>query len=571
MPTVAPARHPFRFLLEVVLLLGAFRFFTGRPLGGHRLTNATFWHAGNRAVGEGKQRVVVGRWHYRPGWERMLTRWACLAAIVAALVVHGLVYFYAAAFVLWATWGSVRSVRTWRHDRTYVRPLHVALKALLALPDTLRPDEYLMVPRVVASSGPSDRSMLARVILPETFNANADNRKAVSGLVRQKLGLAEADADIEYRTVGRPTLIATRAAKPPDTVLLEDVLELIDGLGPAEVLLAETAAGPLVFNFAEEFPHAGFSCGSGTGKSEQLCQLVAQFIRKSPDNRAVCVDPKMVSFEAIEGVPGVTIVNDPLGDEGVCAMWQAIADVRTEVMDRAAALKAAKAAGLPAPAFAKLVLVLDEANVFAALTGATWEHVKPKGTKAKAPVWEDLLVVLAAGRQFGVHVIIVGQDLRETALGGLGVRTMLGLRGIAGYDAQAWQRFMQTRPIPKPQAGQGRWCYRIKGEDVWAQNVWGGPTPGALSAFAAGRVSHVPPSDESAGGSADEAASGTASGTRIVGLEAAAEWLEIKPETFRKARQRRPIPGETREGNRPAWTEDELRSWRAGELQEVTS
>jgi hypothetical protein len=559
MTTVAPTRHPIRFLLEVVLLLGLWRFLTGQPLMGKRLTNATFWHAGNRAVGEGKQRVVVGRWHYRPQWERMATRWGVLVALVAWLFVNELGWLYLACGATWALWGSVRSFGSWRHDRAYVRPLHVALKAQLGLPDTLQPREYLTIPRVFAT----DTASVVRVVLPETFNASPDNRKVVSDLVLQKLGAAAADWDVTYRTVGRPILEARHAPKPPGVVLLEEFLALVDQLGPSEILLGMSARGPVTFDLANEAPHGGMSCGSGTGKSEQLCQLVAQFIRKSPDNRAVCIDPKMVSFEPLLDVPGVTIVNDPLGDIGVQEMWQAIAGVRAEVMRRAEILKANRDA-----TFGKLLLVIDEANVLAALSSATWEHTKPKGSKAKPPLWEDVLVILAAGRAFGVHCIIVGQDLREAALGGIGVRTMLGLRGIAGYDPQMWQRFMQTRPIPKPQAGLGRWCYRIKGEDVWVQNVWGGPDPTALYRFATGRVSHVPPSDESAGTSQDAGTPGT---PLVVGLDAAAAFLEVNLEAFRKARQRHPIPGEIRVGNRPAWGESTLRAWRAGELQEATS
>jgi hypothetical protein len=562
MTTVAPTRHPFRFLLEVVFLLGAWRFLTGQRLTGHKLTNATFWHAGNRAVGEGKQRVVVGRWHYRPQWERMATRWACLVALVLLLVFNDLLWVYLALFVIWALWGTVRSVRTWRHDRTYVRPLHVALKALLGLPDTLQPHEYLMIPRAVAAAPPGDRSMLARVILPETFNASKDNRAQVSDLVRQKLGLAAADVDIEYRTIGRPVLIATRAAKPPATVLLGELLEFVDALGPAELLLGDSAHGRVTVDLATESPHAGFSCESGTGKSALLECLVAQFIRKSPDNRAVCIDPKMISLERLRGIPGVTIVSNPLGDEGILEMWAAVAEVKDEVMRRAAALKADRTATFP-----KLVLVVDEINVLSTLSNITWEHVKPKGSKAKPPLWGDLSIILAAGRQFGVHVILVGQDLREMALGGIGIRTMLGLRGIAGYDAQMWSRFMQTRPIPKRQNGQGRWCYRLAGhDDLWVQNVWAGPDPLAVAEFATGRVSYVPSPDVSAGGSVDTAPSGTP----IVGLEAAAAWLEMSPAAFTKARQRRAIPGETRVGNRPAWTEAELRSWRSPQLEEAT-
>src|SRR5262249_53724723 len=80
--------------------------------------------------------------------------------------------------------------------------------------------------------------------------------------------------------------------------------------------------------------------------------------------------------------------------------------------------------------------------------------------------------------------------------------------------------------------------------------------------------------DKSAGESArpnlsvvrDEAGNGTDNGPEnglIVGLQAGADFLGINRDTFEKARQRRAINGEVRRGTQPAWTELDLREWRA--------
>lgn len=47
----------------------------------------------------------------------------------------------------------------------------------------------------------------------------------------------------------------------------------------------------------------------------------------------------------------------------------------------------------------------------------------------------------------------------------------------------------------------------------------------------------------------------------VVGLEAGAALLGMSPEAFRKARQRRAIPGETRRGAAPSWTRSGLVEW----------
>lgn len=49
----------------------------------------------------------------------------------------------------------------------------------------------------------------------------------------------------------------------------------------------------------------------------------------------------------------------------------------------------------------------------------------------------------------------------------------------------------------------------------------------------------------------------------IVGLEAAAKLLGMSEENFKKARQRRPISGETRRGVSPAWVALDLKEWRS--------
>uniref|UniRef100_UPI003F4972B8 hypothetical protein n=1 Tax=Actinoplanes sp. CA-151224 TaxID=3239904 RepID=UPI003F4972B8 len=49
----------------------------------------------------------------------------------------------------------------------------------------------------------------------------------------------------------------------------------------------------------------------------------------------------------------------------------------------------------------------------------------------------------------------------------------------------------------------------------------------------------------------------------IVGIQAAADLLGMKPANFEKARQRRPIDGETRRGTLPAWKALDLQEWRS--------
>jgi hypothetical protein len=68
------------------------------------------------------------------------------------------------------------------------------------------------------------------------------------------------------------------------------------------------------------------------------------------------------------------------------------------------------------------------------------------------------------------------------------------------------------------------------------------------------------------GGGKNGDESGTDSATddgMIVGLQAAADYLEMTFAAFEKGRKRRPIPGETRRGPQPAWTALDLQEWRS--------
>lgn len=517
-----------------------YRWFAGRPLDGKRRTNCTALRAGTRARGD----VPLNSWAFLPGWKRSAVRQALLVGIPAVVwgyLTNAGAVLALGVLVLLVLLGLVGrsvaiAVRDWDHNRRYIRPLHLAMSYLLDLPPNTKPGDYIEVPLTFAT----DETTPAKVQLPAHFSASKENQAAAGGLLLQKLGLSEADMTVEFRTVGRPLMVAKQAPKPPAAVLLADVLHLIDACEPGEIFLGLGNRGaPFKVKFPTESPHWAMSCESGTGKSALLQMIVAQVIRQHPDNRATCIDPKIASLPGLVGVPGVLIVNDPFD---IPAMWMAVKNVADEVMRRAGVLAVDRSAEFPMH-----LLVIDEVNLLAGFSGPVWEKIKPKGEKGKAPIWADLLTCLAAGRQFNVHVVIVGQDMRESALGGIGLRAMLGLRGIAGYDAQMWNRFIQTRPVAALQTGAGRWLYRVNGVQQWVQNVYAGEDQ-LLHDFARGGRHAAP-----------MVVPGTGTEGLIVGLLAGAAQCGLNVEAFKKRRTRAEgIPGETRVGNQPAWSPEAL-------------
>jgi hypothetical protein len=81
-------------------------------------------------------------------------------------------------------------------------------------------------------------------------------------------------------------------------------------------------------------------------------------------------------------------------------------------------------------------------------------------------------------------------------------------------------------------------------------------TPAAVPPWDTPAAASAAPADPSAGPADD----------LVVGIAAAAAFLGYdKPDSFRRARTRHPIPGETRASDgRPAWTPAALQAWRVG-------
>jgi hypothetical protein len=211
-------------------------------------------------------------------------------------------------------------------------------------------------------------------------------------------------------------------------------------------------------------------------------------------------------------------------------------------------------------------------------------------------VYADLTRLMIKGRQVGVRVVGVYQRLSAAACGGIDagvMRDAYGTKALARFSPQAWDSLTGIRPRAASSVIPGRWT-AVLGHEVRAVQVPYGE-PGELVAFAASSpcpgvpvpervtggllVGAVVPAGHGtgyvgtearghAGGAADPWPAGHANGMArpglVVGLDAAADVLGMSYHGFRKARQRRPIPGELVEDGRPAWDVPTLTGWRGG-------
>lgn len=150
-------------------------------------------------------------------------------------------------------------------------------------------------------------------------------------------------------------------------------------------------------------------------------------------------------------------------------MWGAIERFRAELFRRMVVYKTDKTATFPPK-----VLMIDELGMFAEASRKHWRQIRENGQPALPPVWDSIGDCLMAGRQFNCFLVLVTQDVRDTALP-KGFRNLCGLLGLAGFNAQQWKRLVGTSPVPRSQTPRGRWIYTNGQADTWVQNVYGEP------------------------------------------------------------------------------------------------
>ena len=91
---------------------------------------------------------------------------------------------------------------------------------------------------------------------------------------------------------------------------------------------------------------------------------------------------------------------------------------------------------------------------------------KPKRGKKTPRVWRWVKSLCWEGGEFGMHVIADGQDGEFQAL--KGVRNVLGLRLLGGFQPQQWKACVGTTPVPEAPRTKGRFCF-VSGGQTWVQ------------------------------------------------------------------------------------------------------
>ncbi|MFF4741276.1 helicase HerA domain-containing protein [Streptomyces sp. NPDC001262] len=496
------------------------------------------------------------------------------------------------------SWGWVaRMMLTW--EKLMKRPRELA--------DRVR--GWAVVTWYVERQARAAESAVLAVNLPPEAELGTGEQERLSSLVKRRIP-GEWEAHWDHRAF---KVVFKRPPKPPSKVSFDDVRELMETLAAHKALLGlGTRAEAITIDFDAETPHVALSIGTGGGKSSTLRSIIAQMVRKGTE-RVIIIDPKLISLDCFDGVPGIEIYTE------LFEQWAAVAEFQQEMERRYHIKKFNKDAKFP-----RWILVLEEQNDFAEESYQHWSEVKEKKDPARPPVFGHIARTLFKGRQADMNVISVYQRLTARAAGGTELRDQYGAKILARFSPQAWNSLVGTTPRPKSSRHNGRALVVIGGDQRQCQMAFltddeareyalNGREPLAPLAYMsiAEREAEALPEPVSLvkdgvsilgadlgsvhGLSVDKTVSNGASQTAtdgdvhdgpegvviplvkpgseppqaIVGNDKAAEFLGMETGTFTKARQRykkrtgEDIPGTFQVGKFPAWWPKDLKRWQA--------
>lgn len=383
-------------------------------------------------------------------------------------------------------------------------------------------------------------ALVGELELPDHVTGTPDQKR----YIRQVAGsLFPFEVDTQWITSRPPyRVLFYRTPQCPLLVPFADWRDEMETYKPGEIFIGLDKRGkPYNASFLTDDPHWGFEVTSRRGKSTFLSVTIAQILHQDPLASATGIDVKRESFKALFGVPRFELYNDP---RNIQAMWDAIERFRIEMDKRCDAR--AKDPGLEFPI---AILAIDEVSQFSYQSAAYWREIKEKGDPATPPVWADVAAIMWQGAAFHCHVIIAGQRIDHQITGGLGLIGSMGFLGLAGFRKANWDRLIGTSPVPRSHPNRGRWLYSYGGAETWVQNVWA--TDAEIKEYAMETKPTAPVID-------DPVIAGV---EWVTGLQDAANRVGLELETFRKRRQRHPIPGEESRGKRPCWRSTDLNEW----------
>lgn len=332
-----------------------------------------------------------------------------------------------------------------------------------------------------------------------------------------------------------------------------------------------------------ETPHTLVAGATGSGKTVTITMIIAWILLHG--GTVVIFDPKRIGFADhrkgkidLRNVPGVRIITDPELWEKEMAEYHAsmnrvYSDLESgeDIDDRLR--------------YPTKLLVIDEKGAY---TRAMKSHWRRKGGKGIPPAFDYEDDVLQQGR-FARHFLVVGaQQANANVLRSTDARFNYGAKiGAGPQDAMSWRMLFggkrQSTPVLK---GRGHWSngaepvpiqlVYITQEQVdqmaaigeALRRSWADASMARADTFTEALTAPLTVSRDTGDTVPLPGATGASVPVQrdteevvIVGLDAAASFLDMTKDAFIAARKRNPIEGETKKGRQPAWNVVNLREW----------
>jgi hypothetical protein len=449
------------------------RLLAGRTFHGVKVTDATYWRRADKADGH------VSPFQKLPKWQRRLLRTGPFLAVCGALISWPLTV--AAVSLVTACWALARfggrirlpsrlvpgrlRDRLGRHHGSRRQDMAQALGSITGTASVTLKRDIDWNPEYAAAE-PGDR--VVTWYLPRGFKASPRERTQVEDLWRGRVGF---DLEPRWETAeARPHVNFIRARALPDLVYLRDYAEDLAKLPPNKIGLGLDDRGELVCqDWDVENPHSLVVAGSRHGKTELNRSKTAQVTRKG--GHVSAADCKRISFQGLEGIPGFELENNPRDIRG---MWELVCRSYEE-MER----RALERERNPTAEFDPWVTCIEELGQFSEMTGDWWDELEfenplDEGTLffrrrgRKIPrVWRYVKSLCFEGAEFDMHVDIDGQDGDHQYLKGL--KPVLGLRVLGGFQDNQWINCVGTRPVPQAPDVKGRFCLVNGRKQTWFQ------------------------------------------------------------------------------------------------------
>jgi hypothetical protein len=421
---------------------GLYRWFSGRPLNGHRYTNATGFRYGTLATDISNR----ANWYqFLPGYKRFLVArlpaMATPVAMATALFWPVATLWTVAILVAMAIWPLVARAKTRSFRMATIEPVAMAVARVVGWPvATGRGHRRVAIPRDFRDNPVAK----IRVQLPEAWTPEPGDMAKVIKAISQKL--ATDTLEPSWHLAGRrPYVELAMPPAPPGLVRFADAVAMLEGLADDEVLMGLGPRSALeTFSLALESPHLLIGGGSGAGKSELLAWIVGQFMRRGYG--VVVLDAKFISHMWLRRIPGVKYAaeSEELHDT---LLW-----LDQELLRRARFV----ASGGDPSTLAPLVALLEEMNGATNRLRAYWKN-ELEG-KGMSPAITALGNLSSMGRELRMHILMAGQSMTAKAVGGPENRENFGGRALARATAAQWRILApQIRPVPAARKVPGRW------------------------------------------------------------------------------------------------------------------